>query len=149
MPGQQTLNKLISVCGSHRGYVTKKSSDAQVLVNIPELSDFKKDEPHVVKDLLTSRLALSEELNKQILEKLSADDLDNEIQQCSNREGEIMRMIRKMDKKVKVAPITPVFEEMPSAAQYHTQTHFPKLNITKLDGDPKNFQSLWTFLEVQ
>ena len=141
--GAETLNKLISVRGSHRGYVTKKSSDAQVLVNKPELSELEKDELHVVKDLLTSRLSLLDELNKQIQEKLSIDELEHEIQECSNREGEIMLMIRKITKKVEEAPTTPVFEEPPRTAQYHTQTHLPKLNITKFDGDPKNFQSFW------
>jgi len=145
----ESLDRLNTVRGSHRGVVTKLSRETDTLLATEPLTAEQTDRLTVIKQQLTSKEQTLEVLNRDILNLCTLEEVDTEVNEADTVVAKIMDFRRRIDVALQVlSPATratsvppPAVVASPPAAV--AKTRLPKLNLAKFKGDVTAWVSFW------
>ena len=138
-----SLNKLIANRAGHRSWSTVRVRRAQTLLSEIIPSPSTEDELFIIKETLVDKLRILDDFNTQIQMKLSATDIEADINECSDRESEIRLIIHKISNFFRAMSKADDARSDSGSQPSQSFVNLPKLNLPKFDGDPKQWTPFW------
>ena len=145
----ETLERLRTVRRSHRGVVTKLTKETDTLLVAETRATEQIDRLIVIRQQLTTKEQTLQELNRDILNQCSLEDVEGEVNEAETVLAKIMDYRRRIDAALQptslathtASTIPAVVVASPPAAV--AKPRLPKLNLVKFKGDVTSWVPFW------
>ena len=145
----QSANKLKTIRGTHRGWVTKVCQEVKDILSETVLTLEKEEKLLAFSEALREKRTIINQLNEQIQNLMEEEQLEEEITKCNDEEFKITKLLTKLrvfEQRNKQPEVVrhQCSPDQNSAAFYG---RLPSLDIPKFNGDPRLFSTFWDLYE--